>query len=66
MAEDGEDFLTLVCSHGAADAAISEGDVSYPAWRENLHDPHSRFLVRVPRAAAQRFCHNAGFYVLKN
>jgi hypothetical protein len=57
-----EDTVILVCPPGAADAAISEGETAYPPYRENTHDPHSKWLVEVPREVAQRLCWNAGFY----
>jgi hypothetical protein len=57
-----EDTVILVCPPGAADAAISEGDTAYWAYRENTHDPHARWLVEVPREVARRLCWNAGFY----
>jgi hypothetical protein len=60
MAED--DWVTLVCPAGAADAAISEGETAYAPYRADVRDPRSLWLVRVPREVAQRLCWNAGFY----
>jgi hypothetical protein len=59
------DTVILVCPPGAQDGAISEGTTQYFPYREDHTDPHSRWLVDVPREAARHFCWNAGFRVLE-
>jgi hypothetical protein len=58
---DGDDMVVLVCPAGAADGKISHNDQEFVPWRENIHDPHSKWLVEVPKEVAHFFCFNAGF-----
>jgi hypothetical protein len=57
-------FITLICPPGAQDGKISHGEVEYLPYRENHSDPHSRWLVAVPREAARYFCDIGGFRLL--
>jgi hypothetical protein len=59
------DTVILVCPPGAQDGAISFGTECFVPFRENIDDPHSRWLVKVSREAARHFCWNAGFRVLE-
>jgi hypothetical protein len=46
------DTVVLVCPSGAQDAPISEGTVSFTPFPEDPGNPHSRWLVKVPRLVA--------------
>jgi hypothetical protein len=59
-----EDFVTLACPPGAEGGKISHGEAEYVPYREDHTDPHSRWLVAVPREAARYFCGNGGFKLL--
>jgi hypothetical protein len=58
-----DDMIVLICPRGAENGAISHGDREFTPWRENIHDPHSKWLVAVPKELARFFCFNAGFFV---
>lgn len=59
------DYVVLICPAGAADAPISHGARAYPAYPETPGDPHSRWLVRVPRDVSVHFCRVGGFVPLE-
>jgi hypothetical protein len=54
------DFLTLQCWPGAESGPISHGQFGYRAYLADPRDPHSAWLVDVPRDVAVYFIH-AGF-----
>jgi hypothetical protein len=56
--------VTLVVPFGALNGPISYGTIDYAphAYRADITDPHSPWLVNVPADHAEYFCHNAGFY----
>jgi hypothetical protein len=60
-----DELVILVCPPGAQDGKISHGDVAYEPYREDIDNPRSRWLVRVPRAAAIHFCRTGGFSLLE-
>jgi hypothetical protein len=61
---DPADEVTLVCPLGAQDGKISHGDRCFEPYREDHRDPHSRWLVRVPRDVAYHLCNKGGFWPL--
>jgi hypothetical protein len=57
-----DDMVILVCPRGAENGAISHGEREFKPWREDVENPNSRWLVRVPRGiAAYHFCRVGGF-----
>ena len=56
-----DDWMILVCPAGAETAPISHGTTAYEAYREDIHSPHSRWLVAVPRYVAVHLCRVGGF-----
>ena len=60
-----EDWVILVCPPGAETAPISHGDREFLPYREVHTDPHSRWLVVVPKEAAIHFCRTGGFRLLE-
>jgi hypothetical protein len=61
-AEPGDDMVVLICPPGAESGKISHGDREFVPYRENIHNPRSRWLVRVPAGeVAYHFCRVGGF-----
>jgi hypothetical protein len=57
--------VTLVVPFGAQGNPISYGTVDYSpmAYRADITNSNSPWLVDVPAHVAERLCHNAGFYL---
>ena len=49
MVAAAEDWVTLVCPLGAQDGKILHGDRCFEPYREDIENPRSRWLVKVPR-----------------
>jgi len=62
---DPNDWVILVCPAGAQDGKISHGDRCFEPYREDIEDPHSRWLVRVPRYVSFHLCRVGGFFPLE-
>ncbi len=56
--------VTLVIPFGGHDTPIAHGSIDYQpnAYRADITDPNSPWLVDVPAHVAEHLCHNAGFY----
>jgi hypothetical protein len=66
MPEDGNPLITLIVPAGAELAPISHGDRNWVPYREDVENPHSRWLVRVPRGEISYwFCQKGGFRPLE-
>jgi hypothetical protein len=65
MSEPADGMVILICPPGAQDGKISHGDREFLPYREDHTDPHSRWLVVVPKEAAIHFCRIGGFQLLK-
>ena len=61
---DPNDWVILVCPAGAQDGKISHGARCFEPYREDIEDPHSRWLVRVPRYVSFHLCLKGGFWPL--
>jgi hypothetical protein len=58
----GDGWVILICPAGAQDGKISFGDRCWEPYREDVDNPHSRWLVKVPRGVvAHHFCRIGGF-----
>jgi hypothetical protein len=58
----GDGWVTLVCPLGAESGKISFGDRCWEPYREDIENPRSRWLVRVPAGeVAHHFCRIGGF-----
>jgi hypothetical protein len=64
-ADPNNPWVVLVCPPGAQDAPISHGDVAYAPYREDIEDPHSRWLVKVPPHVSVPLCRVGGFFRLE-
>jgi hypothetical protein len=57
------DLVTLVVPNGAEGAAFpSHGTTAFVPFRENVDDPASRWLIKVPPDVAGRLTQNGGFF----
>jgi len=66
LADAADDSVILVCPPGANEGKISHGDRCWEPYREDVENPRSRWLVRVPRGeVAYHFCRIGGFYPLE-
>ena len=65
MADLADDSVLLICPPGAQDGKISHGDRCWEPYREDIEDPHSRWLVRVPRHVSFHLCRVGGFSPLE-
>ncbi len=59
--------VILVIPFGANDTPIAHGTIDYQphAYRADISDPNSPWLVKVPAHHAAHFIHNAGFYPMQ-
>jgi hypothetical protein len=65
-AEPGNGWVILICPAGAQDGKISHGDREFVPYREDIHNPRSRWLVRVPQGeVAFHLCRVGGFLPLE-
>jgi hypothetical protein len=65
-AEPGDGWVVLICPPGAEAGKISHGDQCWEPYREDVENPRSRWLVRVPRGVvAYHLCRVAGFLPLE-
>jgi hypothetical protein len=65
-AAPADGMVILICPAGAQDGKISHGDREFLPYREDIHNPRSRWLVRVPRGeVAFHLCRVGGFAPLE-
>jgi hypothetical protein len=61
-AEPGDGWVILICPPGAETGKISYGDREFIPYREDVENPRSRWLVRVPRGEVDyHLCRVGGF-----
>jgi len=60
MADLADDSVLLICPPGAQDGKISHGARCWEPYREDIENPHSRWLVLVPRDVAYHLCRVGG------
>ena len=61
-----EGWVILICPAGAETGKISHGAAAYEPYREDIENPRSRWLVKVPRGeVAFHFCREGGFTPLE-
>jgi hypothetical protein len=65
LSADPDGWVTLVCPLGAENGKISHGAVAYEPYREDIENPRSRWLVKVPKFAAIHFCRVGGFVLIE-
>ena len=60
-------LVKLVVAFGAHDTPIAHGCIDYQpnAYRADITDPNSPWLVEVPPHVAEKLIHNAGFYAME-
>jgi hypothetical protein len=61
-AAPADGMVILICPAGAENGKISFGDRCWEPYREDVENPRSRWLVRVPAGEiSYHFCRRGGF-----